>query len=157
MDGQVCFFWKPTLFGILVFKLQITNCKTVIPLLFQDLHQHTARAHCDKRRLRKKDASPEVSCNNKKKIVEPLVTSAKKSLNVNCLLGTTCRTLWFGILGTARPRKWRILETTRYPEIFYPCHTFLLIRALAVPEHDLRERGPGVHPGHSAGWTSLWS
>ena len=42
-----------------------------------------------------------------------------------------------------------------YPEIFYNCHTFLLIRALAVPEHDLRERGPGVHPGHSAGWTSL--
>ena len=42
-----------------------------------------------------------------------------------------------------------------YPEIFYNCHTFLPIRALAVPEHDLRERGPGVHPGNSAGWTSL--
>ena len=42
-----------------------------------------------------------------------------------------------------------------YSKIFNPCHTFLLIRALAVPEHDLRERGPGVHPGHSAGWTSL--
>ena len=42
-----------------------------------------------------------------------------------------------------------------YPEIFYNYHTFLLIRALAVPEHDLRERGPGVHPGNSAGWTSL--
>ena len=41
------------------------------------------------------------------------------------------------------------------PETFYPCHTFLLILALAVPEHDLRERGPGVHPGNSAGWTSL--
>ena len=27
--------------------------------------------------------------------------------------GTTCRTLSSGILGTARPRKWRTLETTR--------------------------------------------
>ena len=33
----------------------------------QDLHQHTARAHCDKRRLREKDASPEVSYNSTKK------------------------------------------------------------------------------------------
>ena len=81
--------------------------------------------------------------------------SSEKSLNGNRLLGTTCLTLWFGILGTARPRKWRILETTRYLEIFNNCHTFLQIRALAVPEHDLRERGPGVHPGNSAGWTSL--
>ena len=42
-----------------------------------------------------------------------------------------------------------------FPEIFNNWQTFLLIRALAVPEHDLRERGPGVHTGNSAGWTSL--
>ena len=41
------------------------------------------------------------------------------------------------------------------PKMFNNCQTFLLIRALAVPEHDLRERGPGVHSGNSAGWTSL--
>ena len=42
-----------------------------------------------------------------------------------------------------------------YSKSFNKCHTFLPICALAVPEHDLRERGPGVHPGNSAGWTSL--
>ena len=79
MDGQVRFFFlKPTTFGIFAFKLQITNCKTVIPLLFQDLHQHAARAHCDKRRLREKDASSEVSYNNNKKDPMALVTSSEK-------------------------------------------------------------------------------
>jgi len=75
----------------------------------QDLHQHTARAHCDKRRLREKDASSEVQ------------------------LAGHCGLESLGQQGQGNGGFWR----------------------RRVPEHDLRERGPGVHPGHSAGWTSL--
>ena len=77
--------------------------------------------------------------------------------------GTTCRTLWSGTLGTARPRKWRTLETTRsfnfvlIKKALTKNGDILLKSKFSVPKHDLRERGPGVDPGDPASWAGLRS